>query len=174
MSSSFAGHLLWSLSRLPLPSPDACISCGYAQSTNATPVTTPHILRWHIVVFGFGTGIHTFSNRTQHVNLCAYCTQRCTVSANQAMRMLLFAAVGEYIPSLTRGPPEAPDQLPWVATTGCAQSVVVLFDKHCRYLRADVDALAARPGWGSYSIERIDFTTHREALLWRMARSKVR
>ena len=158
-------HLLWPLACHPIsPNPTAprCVACG----THAAPLVD-HTLRWHVVVYGFGTGVHTGVDRTRHACLCSACTLRCTLSGKQALRTLLQAAVGEYTPSSTRRPFEAPEPLPWVAAEGTTQATVILFDDHCRYLRADVDAMAARPGWGSHSIERIDFTSHRVALEWR-------
>lgn len=164
-------HPLWPLACHPTPPPTAprCAACG----THAAPLVA-HTLRWHVVVYGFGTGVHTGVDRTRDVRLCPACTRRCTLSGKQAMCTLLHAAVGEYTPSATRGPFEAPEPLPWVAAEGNAQSTVVLFDDHCRYLRADVNALAARPGWGSHSIERLDFTSHRVALEWRTGWRAVR
>jgi hypothetical protein len=158
-------HPLWPLACHPTPPPPTaprCVACG----THAAPLVVL-TLRWHVVVYGFGTGVHTGIDRTRDTCLCPACTRRCTLSSKQALRTLLRAAVGEYTPSPTRGPFEAPEPLPWVATEGTTQATVVLFDDHCRYLRADVDAMAARPGWGSHSIERIDFTSHRVALEWR-------
>lgn len=161
-----APHPLWPLACHPPSSPLLlrCAACG-----THTVLLTPRTIHWHVVVYGFGTGVHTWVNRTQCTRVCARCTQRCTLSGKQAMRTLLHAAVGEYQPSSTRGSQREVEPMLWVAAEGYAQSVVVLLDDHHRYLRADVDAMAARPGWGSHSIERIDFTSHRVALEWRVS-----
>lgn len=160
--SPVTSHPLWPLACYPSPIVPHCAACGH----DTVPLTT-HTFRWHVVVYSFGTGVHTGVDRTRRARLCPACTQRCTLNGKHAMRTLLHAAVDEYTPSPTRGPPEAPEPLPWVAAEDNVQSTVVMFDDHCRYLRADVDAMAARPGWGSHSIERIDFTSHRTALEWR-------
>lgn len=137
-----------------------CLACG-SHSRIKLPTTR---IQWHVVAFGFGTGVRTITNKSQVVRLCSSCYTRCTISWTEATTILMSAAVDEY--TLKTRPYQSVEPLPHIVAPGQRLHVVVLLSENCRYMRADVDLMVMHSTWGSPSIERTDFTTHRRAIVW--------
>lgn len=148
-----------------------CEGCGVGLAAAAPPVQ----LRWEVVRSGGPNGLRRVTNYRRTARACAACTERCTLDTIHARRVLMWATVRVDVLGRTAREEDSAAVDGGGARDGGAQAQdggreVVLFDRLCRYWRADIARHARARMWHSSYSEHVQWTSRREGIVtWQPA-----
>ena len=146
-----------------------CRACGHYVDNSQTVAQVMNVsVSWNTFVIRPLQKIKAITETSTIIPFCSACRYRCTWSAKRAIRTLMACAVDEYDIRM-----QAPDYVQEIPTCSSLQKLVALFDDQFRYFKSDVKMLGSHPRWGSPFVERLDFTTHKSALVWTMSPTEL-